>query len=159
MTYIYPNFTIHHKLWSFYLFMAMGPMIYWFRAYVLQEQTPQIIIYFIFLSLEALTVLIHWQCTEWHDPLFVKRMQGWSNLSLPFMTGSWQMLHGESMRPWRRRCSPSCLCVLQAVCLAAMCLLPLATAVAIWPLRSPHPSPLPPPSAAARLQVTMTATS
>lgn len=75
------------------------------------------------------------------------------------MPGSWQMLLGESTRLWRRRCSPSYLCLWQAVCLAAVCPPPLATPVAISPLRLPHPSPLPPPSAAVHLQVTIAAPS
>lgn len=69
------------------------------------------------------------------------------------MPGSWQMLHGENMRPWRKRCSPSYLCHWQAVCPAAVFPRRLATPVEISPLQSPHPSPPPLPSAAVHLQV------
>lgn len=69
--------------------------------------------------------------------------------------GSWQMLQGENTRPWRRRCSPSCLCLLQAICHVAMFPHHPATPVETSPLQSPHPSPLLLLSVAAHLQVTI----
>lgn len=90
----------------------------------------------------------------WQTPLFIKGFQSLTSF-ISHTAGSWQMLHGESMRLWRRRCSPSCLCLWQAICLAAVFPLRLATPVETSPLQLPHPSPLPLPSAAVRLQVTI----
>lgn len=83
---------------------------------------------------------------------------GWPPYLPPTVaSGSWQMLPAESRSPWRRRFSRSSRWPCPAQCLEGTCPLHLVTAAAAWLPRWPHPSPRPPPSAAAPLQVSQVA--
>lgn len=80
-----------------------------------------------------------------------KKTHGFVNLCVS--SGSWRTQHAASRRPWRRRPRPSCPCRSQAACPGTARPRRRATPAATWPLLSRPPSPRPPRSAAARLQV------
>lgn len=69
------------------------------------------------------------------------------------LSGSWQMQHAGSRRPWRRRPRPNCPCPSQAECPGTARPHLLATPAATWRHLSHPPSLPPPPSAAAHPQV------
>lgn len=119
------------------------------------QREMQPLIFFFFLSSSKPTVhyIVVWM--RWCSFFSIQKVC--EPLQVLYLTtpGSWQMLQGENTRPWRRRCSPSCLCLLQAIYHVAMFPHHPATPVETSPLQSPHPSPLLLLSVAAHLQVTI----
>lgn len=96
-------------------------------------------------------------CSSWHqrgcqlEGLLVDYIRFRDLPCVP--SGSWQMQHAGSRRPWRRRSRPNCPCPSLAVCPGTARPRLLATPAVTWRLPSLPQSPPPPPSAAARLQV------